>query len=455
MKTAVILAAGQGTRIWPYAEVRPKAMLPVANKPVIGHSVEALIELGFQKIIVAGHEFADQIKNYFRNTEHVTVIDVGRTKGTAATLEAVREHIDGDRFLVLYGDSLVDKDDLARLIKDQDLDKPSALVTPLGEESSRDWIACSLSNGFIESIVGHPRGRATHRFAAFAFPRSFLHYVQHNSGVFSNIQVGMMPPMEGYLEMSLVDYMNDGGSIPCVEAQGIFVDLDKPWHILMANALMTEKLCAQLYENVLGRGASIHETASIDGYVRLGTNSHIGRNVIIKGSVIVGDNTTIENGAILVGNAVIGNNCYIGNYCYIEHNSAIGHDCVVSHAAEFGGVLMDRVYLYHYMEMSGIIGTNTDIGAATVCGTLRFDDGHTSHVIKGRREYPRHFANAVYIGDYCRTGVNAMLMPGCKIGTYSVIGSGVVLNEDVPNNTYIRVKQELERVPWGPEKYGW
>ena len=36
-----------------------------------------------------------------------------------------------------------------------------------------------------------------------------------------------------------------------------------------------------------------------------------------------------------------------------------------------------------------------------------------------------------------------------------IIGSGVVLNEDVPNNTYVRVKQELERVPWGPEKYGW
>ena len=430
-------------------------MIPVATKPIIGYSVEALLALGFEHIVIACHEFADQIRNYFRNTNHVTVVDVGKTSGAAATLVQAVIHVDDDRFLVLYGDCLVDRDDLAALIEDQTGDVPSVLAAPLGEEISRDWITCSMEDGFIADIMGHPRDGTTHRFAAFAFPRRFMDYVRNNSGVFSNIQVGMMPHLEGYLEMSLADYVEDGHRVRAVETTGLFVDLDKPWHILLANNLVVKKLCLELEESTLSSGASIHDTASIDGHVKLGENSHIGRNVIIKGNVIVGDHTTIENGAILTGNAVIGDHCYIGNYCYIEAGSAIGDYSVVSHCAEFDGVLMERVYLYHYMEMSGIIGNNTDIGAATVCGTLRFDDGHTSHVVKGRREYPKRFSNAVYLGDYCRTGVNAMLMPGCKVGVYSVIGSGVVLNEDVPNGTYVRVKQELERVPWGPERYGW
>ena len=67
----------------------------------------------------------------------------------------------------------------------------------------------------------------------------------------------------------------------------------------------------------------------------------------------------------------------------------VGGGCVVSHAAELSGVIFDGVYLYHYMEIYGIVGTNTDIGAATVCGSLRFDDDNTIHRIRGRREYPR------------------------------------------------------------------
>ena len=46
-------------------------------------------------------------------------------------------------------------------------------------------------------------------------------------------------------------------------------------------------------------------------------------------------------------------------------------------------------------------------------------------------------------------------MPGTKIGSYSVVGPGVILNEDVPSKTMIMAKQELVKKTWGPEKYGW
>jgi acetyltransferase-like isoleucine patch superfamily enzyme len=217
---------------------------------------------------------------------------------------------------------------------------------------------------------------------------------------------------------------------------------------------MVEKLCNQIEDNS-EKNDSVDPTASIKGKVRLGRGSKIGRNVIINGNVILGDDSVIENGAILSGNVIIGKNSYVGNYCLVEGNTTIGDRCVVSHCAELSGMIMDGVYLYHYMEISGIVGTNTDIGAATVCGTLRFDDGDTTHRVKGRKEVPKYFSNDVYIGDYCRTGVNAILMPGKKVGVYSIVGPGVLLTEDVPDRTIVTVSQTLIKKEWGPEKYGW
>lgn len=457
MKTAVILAAGKGTRIWPYAEVKPKVMIPVANRPVIFYNIEKLQELGFDTIIIAASAMKEQIVNYYRNILCVKVVDVGQTAGAACSLYAVRDYIREETFLVLYGDTILEKADIAALVsRVESGDEASyALVSPLRNESSGDWVCCSLNGGFIENILGHPREDCTHRFCAFAFHKEFFKYLETNAGIFKNVQVGMMSPTEAYIEMSVADFIRDGRKVSAIETTKYFIDMDKPWHILEANDFLVETKCRELSGNVLGEDAILDPTAQVRGYVCLGRGSVIGRNVIINGSVIIENNTIIENGAIIDGNAVIGSDCYIGNYCYISGGSSIGDRCVVNHCAELDGIIMECVYLYHYMEFYGIIGNNTDLGAATVCGTLRFDDGSTMHRIKSRKELPRNHSNATYLGDYCRTGVNTILMPGCKVGPYSIIGPGVLLHEDVPNGTLVMLKQELVKSKWGHEKYGW
>jgi NDP-sugar pyrophosphorylase family protein len=468
MKSAVILAGGKGTRIWPYAQVRPKAMIPVANQPIIQYNVDALKDLGFDNIMIIGGEFSEQISNHFSNDGKVTVLNAANPKGAAFSVADASVYIKDNEFLALYGDTIISKNDLEILIdKHNSCNEPvTALVSPLTEERSNDYVCCNLKDENICKVVGHPRGgynSGYYVFAAFIFNKTFMPYLKNNPGMFiggsGNLQVGMMPPMEGFIEVSVADYINKGNLVTAVITKDTFIDIDKPWHILMANHVMVNKLCEQIEENQKCSDAcsdsQIDPTASINGKVKLGKGSRIGKNVIIKGNVILGDNSAIENGAIISGNVIIGKNTYIGNYCYIDGNTTIGNRCVVSHCAELSGMIMDGVYLYHYMEISGIVGVNTDIGAATVCGTLRFDDMHTMHKIKDRKEFPKYFSNCVYIGDYCRTGVNAILMPGKKVGVYSIVGPGVILTEDVPDRTIISVSQTLTKKEWGPERYGW
>ena len=454
MKNAVILCAGAGTKLWPYAQIRCKAMMPVSNKPIVAYAVDDLTSLGFDNIVIVGSRFVEEICSYFRDYKNVTVISDDKPKGTAFSLLRASAFINGD-FLALYGDTIILPDDLKALIGAfEESGENTALVDKIPDRSS-DRIGCKIENGYVDSVWGHSRDESSHFFGGLAFKKDFMDVLQYNSRRFSYVEVGMMPPVEGFLEISLGDEMKRGMKLRAVESTQKIYDIDKPWHILEANAEINQRRCSALTQNELAEGAWIDETAVINGFVKLGKNTFIGKNVIVMGNIIAGDDCEIFNGAIISGDVVIGDRSKVRNACYIEKCATIGSECIVSHAAELDGMILDRVYLYHYMEWNGIIGENTDLGAATVCGSLRFDDSITIQNVKGRREFHKGWGDAVFLGDYCRTGVNAILMPGVKIGPYSVVGAGVLLNKDVPDNTLIYNEQNLIEKKWGSEKYGW
>ncbi len=450
---AYILAAGAGTRIAPYGECRPKTLLPVVNRPVLDHLCDALSSAGIGQVVIAAAGGESDIRLCVADREEVRVVGVGTTTGTAISLLSVID--DGEPALVLFGDVLLDGADVKALAGVVSIDGAALLVAPLAEGESRDWISVAVTEGRVDAIVGHPRSGASHRVAGFALPAGFKPWLVACPTHFPSGEVVMMPLAEHHLEAAVESYRASGHQVTAIQTASPSFDLDKPWHILSANEAWVAQICGSLTSNELAEGAVIDPSAHIDGYVRLGKSSRVGRNVIVRGNLIVGDNTELDAGAIVNGNAVIGSNSFVGNACFIEDSSVVGDECVVSHGAELAGVIFRGVYLYHYMEIYGVVGERTDLGAATVCGSLRFDDGLTVHKIRGRRELPHIFANATFIGDYCRTGVNATIMPGKKIGPYSIVGAGVILETDLPARTGVRAQQSQERFTWGPERYGW
>lgn len=448
--TAVILDAGKGSKLWPYAQIRSKGMVPVCNKPVLRHLTDALQRIGVNHIIIVGGAHTAGVRNHFRNDANIRVIEDSNPRGPAFSLCAAKEYIDGP-FLALNGDTIIFEEDLRALAMSDAL--PAVLAVPV-KGASNDYITCHAEGKTITGFTGHPRGEGGHFCAGFAFAQAHFDLLTCNSGRFTRTQVGMMSPLEGFIEMSLHDHLEDGGEAAAVAAQAPVVDIDKPWHILEADQVMKQAMCSALTKNSLAEGASIHASAEIDGFVQLGEGSSIGRNVLIEGRVIVGRNSKISNGAILRGHVVIGDDCTVRDGCLLD-DATVGNRCYVGHGAELSGVIFDKVYLYHYMEINGLIGENVDIGAATVCGSLRFDDGITRHRIKGRLEQEHPAGDACFVGDYCRTGVNAILMPGVKTGVYSIVGAGVNLMQDLEDNTLIYADQTQIKKAWGPEKYGW
>ncbi|RKU18307.1 nucleotidyl transferase [Candidatus Poribacteria bacterium] len=464
MDTAIVLAAGLGRKVWPYGEFRQKCTIPVANKPIVRRVVENLLEAGYQRIVVVVGHHAQQVRGALADIPNTVFVTQHSLEGTASAVLTALEHLEDQPYLVVYGDTVTTADNLRNFTKEfrSYNVEAAALVQALGDEDASDWLCAGIGTEEVENrrvlklngIEGHPRGGSHRLCGVYAFKSCATTYLLSNPGIVTRVPVGGMPPPESEIAQSLQLMVDDGRTVLAVQAEDFFVDVDKPWHVLEANNRLVDYLTKQVTEDQIADGAKISDAAEINGHVVLGKNSVIGPRVVVNGTLIAGANNNITNGAILHGNIFVGDQCRISDYCDVG-SSAIGNRCIIGHGAEMAGVLFDKVYLYHYCEMSGVFGCATDIGAATVCGTLRFDDKDTPIQVEGRYEIPPYGANATYMGDYCRTGVNAIIMPGRRIGAYSVVGPGVILYDDVPSKTMVMAKQELITKPWGPERYGW
>ncbi|HLV07118.1 MAG TPA: nucleotidyltransferase family protein [Croceibacterium sp.] len=75
--TAMVLAAGLGTRMRPLTETRPKPLVEVAGKPLLDHALDRLAEAGITRAVVNVHHFADLIEAHVKERDRpaVTISD--------------------------------------------------------------------------------------------------------------------------------------------------------------------------------------------------------------------------------------------------------------------------------------------------------------------------------------------------------------------------------------------
>jgi bifunctional UDP-N-acetylglucosamine pyrophosphorylase/glucosamine-1-phosphate N-acetyltransferase len=432
--------------------------LPVANKANITWTMEALLGRSVERIIIVTHYRGDQIRYVLKGYDRVAYLDQKAGAGTAPATLSAWEDIDDDQVLVIYGDVRVTEEDIGSLLEASAGSGAmvSALMQPLGQELPNDWMCAQVAGESIECVLGHPRDGVSHRFCGvFVLDKRFRTYLEHNPGTMQAVQVAMMSPDEAHIEDSIQSALNDHHQVQAVGAKGVFVDIDKPWHLLEANDAWLRHLSAGLEKDRVGAKSKISDGATIEGRIVVGDHCVIGPGVYIEGDLWLGDHSKIVQGAIVEPRVSIGSHCLVRRYAQIEEGTSIGDEGLVGHCAEVAGVFFRKAWAYHYGEYWGVVGECSDLGAATVCGNLRFDDLQTTHRIKGRLERPRTGANAVYIGDYVRTGVNAIIMPGVKVGPYSVLGAGTIVHQDVPDRTLLYVAQEHVQKTWGPERYGW
>ena len=89
-KTAFILAAGFGTRLQPYTDSLPKALVPYKGKPMIENVITKLVEYGYNRILINTHHLYRKMEDYFsqrQGNENIILIHEEKILGTGGALK--------------------------------------------------------------------------------------------------------------------------------------------------------------------------------------------------------------------------------------------------------------------------------------------------------------------------------------------------------------------------------
>ncbi len=150
---AVILAAGQGTRLRPLTLTRPKPLVVVGGKPLLEHTLEVLPASITSVVLVVGY-LGEQIRQHIGDSYRgrtVSYAEQGPIHSTGGALLSARELL-ADRFLVMLADDLHDGAALERLVQ-----HPLALLAAQTETPELFGVVTMTQEGFLKDIVEKPK----------------------------------------------------------------------------------------------------------------------------------------------------------------------------------------------------------------------------------------------------------------------------------------------------------
>lgn len=157
---AVVLAAGEGTRLRPLTEDKPKGMVEVDGKPILGHCFEQLSEFEIDELIVVVGYQKEEIIGHFGDSFAgipITYTHQREPRGLAHAVLTVEDHIDDD-FILMLGDNIF-RANLGDVVKRQHEDRADAAFlveeVPI-EEASRYGVCKTNMFGEITQVVEKP-----------------------------------------------------------------------------------------------------------------------------------------------------------------------------------------------------------------------------------------------------------------------------------------------------------
>jgi glucose-1-phosphate thymidylyltransferase len=157
---AIVLAAGEGTRLRPLTEDKPKGMVEVNGKPILTHCFEQLAELGADElVVVVGYLKQNIIEHYGDEFEDIPITYAHQREqnGLAHALLTVEEHIDDD-FMLMLGDNIfqANPEDIVRR-QQEDRAGAAFLVEEVDwDEASRYGVCDTNKYGEVTDVVEKP-----------------------------------------------------------------------------------------------------------------------------------------------------------------------------------------------------------------------------------------------------------------------------------------------------------
>ncbi len=414
---AIILTAGEGTRMRPLTITKPKTMLQIGGKPILQYNIESLRDAGVDEItlVVGYHE--EVIKNHFKDGTNMGVkinyVTQEDRLGTAHAIGSARKHVHG-QFITLNGDIIVDPTLITDLIEGYREENARSMLVLTEVDDPSSFGVVELDGNRIIKIVEKPKKEEA--------PSNLINagIYLFDDQIFDAIdQTAKSERGEYEITDSLQLQMNADENVVGLRSTNKWIDIGRPWELLDVNEHFLKDL----------------ET-DIQGEVEDG--------VTIHGPVFIGKNSVVRSGCYIMGPVYIGEDCDIGPNSFMRKYTSVGNNVSIGNAVELkNSIIMDNTNVNHLSYVGdSIIGSNCNIAAGTNIANLRFDDGNVKIVVKNVKIDSGRRKMGVVFGDGVKTGINSSFNPGVKVGVNSRIGAGVILSKDLESNKLLIAVQE-------------
>ncbi|MCL9813131.1 bifunctional sugar-1-phosphate nucleotidylyltransferase/acetyltransferase [Natranaeroarchaeum aerophilus] len=393
---AVVLAAGEGTRMRPLTATRPKPMVPVAGKPLVEHVLDIAAEYVDGYVLVVGYK-EESIRSYLGD-EHlgkpIEYVRQEEQRGTAHAIGQAEPYVD-ERFLALNGDVMLDDGLVAKLagaeanaIATMRVDDPTAYGV-----ISRDG---DRVTGIVEKPKDPPSTLAN--LGLYAFEPEIFEYID---------RTGRSERGEYEITDSIEMSIDDGRTVVAVEHTGTWLDVGRPWEVLDANEHLLE-----------------HCSRRINGDVEDGAT--------VNGDVVIEEGARVRSGAYLDGPVLVQSGADVGPNAYVRGSTVVGRNARVGNGVEIkNSILLDGASVGHLSYVGdSVIGADANLGAGTIVANLRHDDQPVKMAVKGEQVDTGRRKLGVVLADGVKTGINTSLNAGTKLGVGAMTRPGESVMSD-------------------------
>ncbi|MES2731889.1 MAG: sugar phosphate nucleotidyltransferase [Bacteroidota bacterium] len=306
----LIPVAGIGSRLRPHTHTQPKALVPVAGKPIIAHIVDRLIENGISEFVFVVGYLGDKIETYITSQyPHIQahfVVQEPREGSGHAILRAA-SHIENEQeVLIVLGDTIASLDWKALIESKETILGVKKVDTP-----SLFGVAETDSQGIIKKLVEKPKIPKSNLALVGIYkiinPQLLLTSIQYL--IDNNIRT----QNEYHLTDALMRMVEEGEKMVLIQVDNWY-DCGRKETLLAANAILLQhydyhKPTSHRFPNtIIIPPVSIGADCQIESSI-LGPNVAIGERAIIKNSIvnntIIGSFSELQN--VVLQSSIIGN----------------------------------------------------------------------------------------------------------------------------------------------------
>ena len=401
----VFLCGGIGKRMFPIIE--DKFLLNFLGKTLLQHQMESARQAGLNEFLIIG------------NPANMRQIEqIARTVSGAKTELALQKQPTGIADALKNAASLLDEDIL--VVNPNDIFSKSAYTNLLQEAQGKSAASYMLGyrtksyfpGGYLVINSGNELEHIVEKPEPGKEPSDLINILVHlhtDSKQLLEYIDRVKTTKDDMYEQALDSLVKDGHKIKAIPYTDFWAPIKYPWHIFDA-----VKYLLDISQPSIASSAYISEKATIEGKVFISDHVKVLENAVIRGPAYIGPGS------------IIGNNALVRDY------SHIGADCVIGYSTEVKGSYIDEGCWVHSSYIGdSIIGKNCSLGAGTVLANFRFDEQSISVTVGGKAINTGRDKLGAIIGDNCKTGINASVMPGIKIGPSSIVGSHVCLTKDL------------------------